>query len=212
MTNCKSWILFVLVSLFLCVASSDLSAQRLCPPKVTGQNRDYLDPSQRDGIRVVESFHFNEEVRALRAGARGSGSTLPGDLSYTLDAVPNHHHALDAMMRLALREKTPIPLGMEHIDCRFQWAEEINPRDGAVHMIHAQYRIALGQRDRARELLVKASELEPHNPTVQYNVGLLYFRLNDYSAAREHARHAYAMGFPLLGLRNMLERSGYRLD
>jgi len=36
--------------------------------------------------------------------------------------------------------------------------------------------------------------------------------LGRYEQALEHARQAYAFGYPLPGLRNRLARQGYRID
>jgi tetratricopeptide (TPR) repeat protein len=41
---------------------------------------------------------------------------------------------------------------------------------------------------------------------INYALGLLYFDRHDYAAARECATRAYALGYPLPGLRNKLKR------
>ena len=115
--------------LFVAVLTASPSlADIVCPPLESRYgNRDYLNPRNKDYVRTVENAHFNEDVRQLRGGARPSGS-LVGDLEYTLNWFPNHHQALDTLVRLAIREQNPIPLGATHIECRFQWATRANPR------------------------------------------------------------------------------------
>ena len=174
-------------------------------------NRDYLDPKNKAYINTVENAHFNEDVRQLRGGARPSGS-LVGDLEYTLNWFPNHHQALDTLVRLAIREQSPSPLGARHIECRFQWAKQANPRDGMVAFIQARYRYELGDYEQTEKLLKQAARLSPQDANVQYNIGLIYFRMEDYEAARSHARSAYNLGFPLTGLRKMLHDAGFSLN
>mgnify|MGYP002620391300 FL=1 len=203
----------VAVFLLLLVFQATVFAQPVCPP-LDGRNwnNDYRDPSQTGHLRVVERFHFNDNVRTLRGSARGSAGTLRGDLDYVLNHFPNHHPALDALVRLALRERNPEPLGMVHIDCRFQQARRVVPNDGMVPMLQAQYYMQSGRQREVVALLELATGLSPHDANVHYNAGLLYFRLNAFEKAREHGRRAYEMGFPLPGLRSMLARAGYPLN
>lgn len=192
---------------------SDLSfADIHCPPLESKYgNRDYLNPKNRDYIKTVENAHFNENVRQLKGGARASSGGVAGDLRYTLNWFPNHHHALDALVRLAIRENTSTPIGLEHIECRFQWAKAVNPKDGMVYFIEARYYFEKGNNKLAESLLEKAAELSPNDANVLYNVGLLYFSMGQYDSALRHAKSAYALGFPLPGLRNMLKKEGYYL-
>lgn len=202
----------VLFSLF--ITTKNLIGAELCPPHESKYgNRDYLNLNQKnqDYVKTVENAHFNEDVRQLRGGARPSGSLI-GDLEYTLNWFPNHHSALDALARLAIKEKSPMPFGGEHVGCRFQWAKNVNPDDGMVYFIEARYHYELGNHQQSTKLLDQASRLDPKNANTQYNIGLLYFRMKDYEAAREHARLAYKLGFPLGGLRNMLKDAGHPLN
>jgi tetratricopeptide (TPR) repeat protein len=47
---------------------------------------------------------------------------------------------------------------------------------------------------------------------INYFLGLVLVDLKDYAAAREYARKAYTLGYPLPGLRDKLARAGYPLD
>ncbi|WP_200345869.1 tetratricopeptide repeat protein [Halochromatium glycolicum] len=209
MKHCLSRL--ILLSLLLMATENSLSVD-FCPPlKSSHGNRDYLDPSNQHHVGMVERYHFNEDVRQLRGGARPSGS-LVGDLEYTLNWFPNHHVALDTLVRLAIKKKNPMPLGAEHIECRFEWARKVNPQDGMVEFIEAQYRFKIGEHDQAKILLKNAARLSPRNANVLYNVGLLYFRMKEYEKAHKYAQSAYELGFPLPGLREMLSDAGYPLD
>jgi hypothetical protein len=51
-------------------------------------------------------------------------------------------------------------------------------------------------------------ELMPDSAEAHYNLGLLYVRSGEYAEARTHAGRAYALGYPLPGLRDQLDRAG----
>jgi tetratricopeptide (TPR) repeat protein len=65
-----------------------------------------------------------------------------------------------------------------------------------------------GKTQDAVQKLEKAAELNSENGNVHYNLGLAYFTLKDYEKSLAHAQRAYALGFPLPGLRNKLEKAG----
>lgn len=193
--------------------STDVLAQDavICPPLVSQYgNRDYLDPANLAQIRSVERVHFTDKVRSLSGGATGS---VIGDLEYLLNWFPNHHQALDALTRLAIRENTLRPRGSRaSVDCRFQWASRVNPSDPAVPMIMGIFHFKRGQNVLARELLEQAAKIAPNDANVQYNLGLVLVKLKDYPAAIEAARRAYGLGFPLPGLKNALARAGHPIS
>jgi len=169
---------------------------------------DYTKPDRH--LRIVETHHFTQDVRELR---RGATSHLVSDLEYVLNWFPNHHPALDAFSRLAIREGRTRPQGATaDIECRFKWAVDVNPNDAMVRVIQGLYYLRLGRNDDARTQLQIAADMAPDHPEVHYNLGLVLYRLNDYEAAKSHAEKAYALGYPLPGLRNMLERAGHALS
>ncbi|MFD2367903.1 tetratricopeptide repeat protein [Pseudoduganella sp. GCM10020061] len=163
---------------------------------------DYLNPSDRSKLKVVEQFHFNADVEALRRGQSGS---IGGDIGYTLERFPNHHRALSAMARLALRDKSPQPRGAAYpVDCYFLRALSMNARDAQVRSTYAAYLLAAKREEEALAQLQAVIEADPENATAHYNLGLLHFKRKDYDRARSHADEAYARGFPLEGLKNKL--------
>ncbi len=167
---------------------------------------DYTNPTDREGLTVVEQYHFTPEVERLVRGASGS---LGSDIGYTLDHFPNHHRALAAMSKLALRDKNPKPYGAHYsIGCYFDRALRFRPDDARVHALFGGYLLGLGQSDAALEQLKEAVRLEPGNATTHYNLGLLYLKRKDYEQARASAHQAYGLGFPLPGLKNQLTAAG----
>ncbi len=169
---------------------------------------DYTNPEDfRKKLPIVEQYHFTSDVENLVAGNTGD---LPGgDLSYTLSAFPNHHRALAAMAKLAIREKTNRPPKSKYtMECWFDRAIEWRPNDGTVRMIFGNYLSHVKRRNEALQQYLKAEELLKNNTNLFYNMGLLHFNMKDYDKSLEYAKKAYSRGFPLPGLRNMLVKAG----
>lgn len=160
------------------------------------------DPKDR---HLVEGTHFTASVETLQ---RGSAGYLGGDIDYTLRAFPNHVRALVAMEKLG-RKEGERPFGARWpVACYFDRAIRFAPDDGAVRVAYAIY---LSNRGASREALVQleiARGLVGGDASVYYNMGLVYFDLKQYDEALEYAHRAYALGFPLPGLRNMLVKAG----
>jgi tetratricopeptide (TPR) repeat protein len=193
-----------------------LAAALLAAPaaayEVCGELRNSFGPidyrkATRAEKELVEGAHFTPDVEALR---RGSQSRRPGhDIDYTLRAFPNNPRALFAMMRLAEREKTEKPAGSRYtVSCWFDRALRFAPDDGAVRVILGIYLSKNGKKDEAIKQLEVAQKLVGNDPNLHYNLGLTYFDLKEYDKSLEHAHAAYALGFPLPGLRQKLEKAG----
>lgn len=173
---------------------------------------DYTDPAHyREKLPVVNNYHFTPRVEHLMGGAKEETPLPGGDLSYVLMAFPNHHRALSAMMRLSIKENRPKPNGSNYsIECWLDRATRWRPEDGMVRMIYGNY-LASPRIKRFKEAVPQyqmAERLLKNNTNLSYNMGLLYFNLKEYAKAREYAKKAYAGGFPLSGLKDMLVRAG----
>lgn len=157
-------------------------------------------------LKIVEQAHFTADVEA---GIKGSSSFLGDDLSYTLRALPNHPRALTTLAKIALRSKTTHIAHMKYpVECYFERAVRFTPDDGAVRAIYGSYLFALGRTGEALKMLQGALALLPQDPTINYNIGLVYFETKDYASAMRHAKVAYEMDFPLPGLKNKLVKAG----
>jgi hypothetical protein len=151
---------------------------------------------------IVEHAHFTAEVEN---GVKGHSGTLGGDLDYTLRAIPNHHRALATLASVALRDHAVEINGMQYpVECWFNRALRFTPDDGAVYATYGSYLYSLGQIDRASQIFRQGLNYEPDNITLNYNLGLVYFKQQDYAKARTYAKKAYAAGYPLPGLKNKL--------
>jgi Tfp pilus assembly protein PilF len=165
---------------------------------------DYTNPADRQKLAVVENFHFTPSVARLM---RGTSGTLGGDIGYTLEHFPNHHRALAAMAKLGTRDKSAQPQGARYsIDCFFDRAVRFSPADGTVRTLYGGHLLSTERPELAMVQFKQAVTINPANANSQYNLGLLYLKQKDYALAREHARHAYTLGFPLPGLKNQLKQ------
>lgn len=160
---------------------------------------------------LVESAHFTPEVEML---IRGKSTTIIGqDLDYTLRAFPNHHRALLSTARLADRQKTDKPAGMQHtVDCWFRRAVQWKGDDHVARMLYAQWLAQKGRRDDARAQLQAVDGLVADNAIARFNLGLLYLELQDYDAALVQAHRASALGFARPELRERLQQAGKWAD
>lgn len=158
-------------------------------------------------IRLVEGAHFTPEVEAL---VRGKTATTAGfDLDYTLRAFPNHHRALLSMMNLSFKEKKAKPLGSHYtIDCWFERGARWRPDDAVVKLLWGIYKLKTGRQNEAIELFQKAEQANEEDPNLFYNLGLAYFEVKRYDDALRYAHKAYALNYPLPGLREKLKRAG----
>lgn len=168
---------------------------------------DYLNRHNlKYEIEIVEIAHFTPDVENL---VKGNTGHLGGDLDYTLRAWPNHHRALIALAKLSIRDKTHRPLGTKwSVECYFDRAIRFKSNDANVRMIYGGYLSKIGKPNQAIEQLEISVGLAPENATAHYNLGLLYFDKKDFGKARIHAEAAYALDFPLPGLRNRLKKVG----
>lgn len=194
----------------------------LMPPTVTAAKKrsycgelkssfgpfDYLGRfSLENELYLVEIAHFTPDVENLISG--NTSATPAGDLNYTLLAWPNHHRALVTLVKYSIKEKsTNIPDLKWPVECYFDRAIRMNGKDAQVRSIYSVFLTKHGRNKEALEQLEVAANLEPDNATILYNLGLLYFKLKNYEKASYYAKQAYALDFPLPGLRNKLIQAG----
>ena len=176
---------------------------------------DYFDPAthgrspgSKNKIGVVERVHFSPEVQRLR----GRLNALVGDLDYTLRAIPNHPRALFAISKLERREgRLPNDPGYtwpRTAECYFDRALRFTPQNPVVHMLYGMHLHAIDDYQQALKQYKIAEQLNPKSAELTYNMGLLYFDLKQYDNAKKYAKQAYALGYPLAGLKNMLSEAG----
>lgn len=195
-----------------------LAQERPIPPLVIDCGNPFVNaygpfdyrtatPEQK---KLVESIHFTQGVETLRSGATGK---VASDLDYTLRAFPNHPRALTAMVRLAARDRTPVPAGAQWpMECYLERAVQFAPDDMAVRQIRGTYYATVGRNEDAVRDLQAVVEKHPDNATAHYNLGLAHFALKQYDAAVADARRAAALGLQLEGLKKKLKAAGKWAD
>lgn len=159
-----------------------------------------------DEYKLVIGAHFTPEVEQ---NIKGTSSYLAADIDYTLRAWPNHPGALASMSRQGKLEKKLMPNGAKWpVDCYFLRAFQFAPDDGTPHAVYGNHLLSHGKDELAMVEFKRAVELEPENATINYNAGLAYAKAKQYDKALFHAKKAYALNFPLPGLKNKLVAAG----
>lgn len=171
---------------------------------------------------LVEGAHFTPNVEQLVRGHR-SGLDPLGDIDYTLRSFPNHHRALWAVTRYYLRKINEVGAetmraqeaygqGMTPPECYFQRAKVFAPEDKLVSVVFGIYLHKLGMLDAALKEYQQAEAKHPKHPELAYNMGLLYFDLNQIDKAQEYAERAKSLGYPLDGLFRKIQRKRAEAD
>lgn len=168
---------------------------------------DYMERFNHvEQLNVVEAHHFTSNVENLISGESGY---LGGDIDYTLRAWPNHHRALAALVKYSIKEKSTHMHGLGYpVECYFDRAIRMNTKDAQVRSIYSAFLSHRGRNKEALEQLEVAADLEPDNATILYNLGLFYLKQKNYEKAGRYAEKAYALDYPLPGLRNKLIQAG----
>lgn len=169
---------------------------------------DYRQVNQAEKD-LVENVHFNAQERMLSTPQGRTDILIWGEFDYTLRAFPNNPRALAAVDRLSQILHNDKPIRARYsANCYFLRAIKFTPDDAHVHLLYGFYLLRRNKTVEALAQLAEAEKLAPDDRNVIYNIGLAYFKANDYEKSKDYAEKAYALGFPLPGLRNMLQRAG----
>lgn len=179
---------------------------------------DYFDPknwepsvtSPPNRIEMVTKIHFTRDTRALQH------PRTAGNLHYTLRSIPNHPDALTAMLEYQKRFDSPMrtpwhkyrkamPLASV---CYFQYAANFTPNNYQIWFLWGISLHREKQYVEAVDMYLKADKLSPENIEIQYNLGLVYFKLGQYEESRKWAKLAYQKDIQLFGLKNLLKSKG----
>lgn len=184
---------------------------------------DYRDPSVRQGssppLWLVEMAHFTPSVENLIKGNTGA---IIGDIDYTLRAFPNHPRALYSISRYERQQiaksrsqgkiyTPPLNEGRgwpSSAECYFDRAIRWRPNDPNVRLIYGIHLHLMGKLDEALRQYQFSERIQPNSSDLNYNMGLLYFDFKQYSLAKQYAKRAYELRYPLPGLRRKLAGIG----
>ena len=171
---------------------------------------DYMLRAQYEkNLAVVENHHFSPNVENLV----GDTASVMGNLNYTLMAWPNHHRALNSVIRARLRKKEHYSTtGYTPAECYLERAINYSPKDGVTYMLKGNLLQQMGRPQKALESYEIAEQLLPNDALIKYNVGLALVELRRYEEAETYAREVYARNFPYPGLKRKLKEKGYWKD
>lgn len=162
------------------------------------------DAASKNRVRVVERYHWQPAMRCLNGPDTGGNRQCAlNNLSFILNWVPNHPHALLKMSALQNRIGKAKSAD-QYMDSAVRYA----PTDPAVYIV---YGIHLQRSDRlsaAIEKYERAVELAPKYSEAHYNLGLAYLEKGKLDKANEHAQVAYGLGYRLPGLKEQLQARG----
>lgn len=171
---------------------------------------DYRKASKYERLNV-ENFHF---TAAVEVQLRGKTNQHPGpDINYTLRAFPNHHRALNAATRLAVRDRKDQPEGMEWpVECYFERALRFVKDDFVVHSLYAHWLVQRKRTQDAEQQLKLSLGLAGDNPLSHFSIGLIYFEMGLFDQASAQARLAQSLGWARTDLIDKLKAAGQWRD
>lgn len=202
----------MIASLLLCIPVCSLLAQTIDLNNVGYGPFDYTNPQHvRDKLPVVEQNHFNTGVENLTASI--DGTPIGAHLVYVIRSFPNHHRALLSITRLWAGSPSPTrpPRGVardQTPDFLYRRAIDFAPTDGMVRLLYGMFLVDAGRKTEAIEQFDQAGVLAPESADINYNLGLLYLRVNEREKADFHASRAYEQRHPLPGLRKKMISAG----
>lgn len=206
-TSCLALISFNLYSQAAPWVGLDLSGVQCMGERQGVGPLDYTKPAHRNSniFGLVVGAHFNADVRTLRKGQ--SADTPAGDLDYTLRGIPNHHVALDSMMRYQFDKNNQTDLKRKEIPstlCYLQRAINFAPEDYVPHMLLGIWYTKHSLPNKALDAYKRAEKNGSDSSQLNYNMGLLYLKMGQLDNALLHAKRAYAKKYPFDGLKNKL--------
>ena len=202
----------MIAPLLCCIPVGSLVAQTIDLNDVGYGPFDYTNPEHvRDKLPVVEQYHFNRDIENLTASI--DDNPIGAHLVYVIRSFPNHHRALRSITKLWSRNPSPTrpPPGIapdQTPDMLFGRAIDFAPTDGTVRLLYGMFLLDAGRDAEAIVQFDQAGILTPESADINYNLGLMYLRVNDHEKADFHASRAYEQGHPLPGLRRKMIAAG----
>jgi Tfp pilus assembly protein PilF len=158
-------------------------------------------PEARHQLKVVEKYHWDRAMKHLKGGNYRQAHK---NLDHILRYVPNHPHALERYSKLAVKRGKP-KSALPYLD----FAVKFRPNSISTYIVYGIHRFRLGQFAKAAKRFRQALERDPDHAEAHYNLGLALLEQGKFAKARGHAQKAYALGYPLPGLKNRLEKNGH---
>lgn len=169
------------------------------------------------GAATYERVHHycNGLVWLSRARVEADPKLKAFNLHQARGEVMFTHHGLPANSPLMARSfiaLAQISKEEGHIEAAVEELErgiELRPTDPALFTALALVYRSNKQLNLARDALLRGDKaLEGESAGIHYNLGLIYLELGDTDSALQRAHSAYALGYPLDGLRKKLKALG----
>ncbi len=155
-------------------------------------------------LRAVETHHLPQAIEKVNRKDKAAAYYAWDDIEFILRRFPDHPQALSLATKQSLRMDE-----RKRGEALMIKAIQFSPRRPEPWIQYGIFLHRWGDYEKAVEKYKKALELRPRDAEALYNLGLAYLALGRYEAAREAAIEAYALGYPLPGLRNKLQRLGH---
>jgi Tfp pilus assembly protein PilF len=179
-----------------------LSAHSLQAWAQTPEN--YFGSYSPEHLSVVEKYH----LQAMRDKLEWDNPKYAWDeVDFILRHFPNHPQALLVATELALRHGH-----RERAENYFRHAVSLYSNVPEVYLLYGIFLHKLDSLDEAILQYQRALELAPEYAEAHYNIGLAYLEKDNLPLATQHAKSAYALGYPLPGLRKKLRARGVMLE
>lgn len=158
----------------------------------------YGDEYGKRLLHDVETHHLGPGIERMN-GKSHMWTYAMQDFDFILAYYPNHPRGLQLKGEIAMK------LGKPHLaEQSFRKAIELYPNSTSTYILYAIFLQQNGKLDAAETNYKKALDADPNSAATHYNLGLLYFKQSRYALANTHAQRAYALGYPLPGLRKKL--------
>ena len=156
------------------------------------RGQQLTDPTKRNYVLHNAVSEFDFSYRAFRGD--------PKTRTNPFTALAAIHLGLTYKAQGNLKE------ALRYVDEAIQIDPKLETAYGAKAVMQRQE----GALDKAVETLQKGiASVDGDSAELNYFLGLTYFDLNEFDLAKQYSDKAYALGYPLPGLRNKLLRSGH---
>jgi tetratricopeptide (TPR) repeat protein len=149
-------------------------------------------------LKDVEEHHLGPGIERMN-GKSHMWIYAMQDFDFILAYYPNHPRGLQLKAEIAMKLGKP-----QLAEQSFRKAIELYPHTTSTYILYAVFLQQNGKLDAAEANYKTALNAEPNSAAAHYNLGLLYCKKQQYAAANLHAQRAYALGYPLPGLRKKL--------
>ncbi len=205
----RLWLLSLpLLTLPVTVLAQQQEAPSPCGPvAIPGHYGPYDYVSEAAKVVIVNQGHFTNQVENLHP--KGQTGYLGADLTYTLNASPNHHRALATLMAYGAKTKSlqPPHMGLT-IECYFDRAVRFRPEDGVVRALFGLYLHQINRTNDGLKQMAAAAHFAGDDGQRHHSIGLGYLEMGRSDLALQQAHRALKLGFPSVALVEKLKAGG----